>query len=221
MKTINLRNEVLEDLHQWNLDRDMEPCSVWPVVLDPHLGHKYTFDKVTDNSNIYEETGLDGRVEDFCTITTVSNHPTHESRLRVLLSKRFETTQYNPDTLRRPNIRNDDPNWGKRSAAEPLMQGRLDIVRPQQFSSKYVGKKNRIIIIDSGSSTNVISEDVAEQTISRFIGDIAKDLELETANNTTTSSQGVRMQIADWDLHPCANLSRVNTNFEVIKNGQE
>ena len=207
MKATALRNEVLEDIQAWGLDCDQTQCTNWPVVLDPTKGQKYVFDKpevahplTGQHLPVYEQAGMEDKFELYSTIWTIGNCSPRAPPKRISLAKTGEWYQNTGRNICRATFGNDDPKWSRRSVVQPLMHGKVDIVGPNRFASKYVGNKKRIIIIDSGSSTNVLSEDVAEQTLSRFIGDIDVDMELETANDVTSTSRGVRLQIAPWDM---------------------
>ena len=207
MKATALRNEVLEDIQAWGYDCDQAQCTNWPVVLDPKTGQKYVFDKpeavhpiTRKHLPVYEQIGMNDKYEMYSTIWNIGECSLRANSKRVSLAKAGEWSQNIGKHIRRATISNDDPKWSRTSVVQPLMHGKVDIVGPNRFVSKYVGNKKRIIIIDSGSSTNVLSEDVAEQTLSRFIGDIDVDIELDTANDVTSASRGVRLQIAQWDM---------------------
>lgn len=143
---------------------------------------------------------MEDKFELYSTIWTIGDCSLRAPPKRISLAKTGEWYQNTGRNICRAIFGNDDPKWSRRSVVQPLMHGKVDIVGPNRFASKYVGNKKRIIIIDSGSSTNVLSEDVAEQTLSRFIGDIDVDMELETANDVTSTSSGIRLQIAQWDM---------------------
>ena len=156
MKATALRNEVLEDIQAWGHDCDQTQCTNWPVVLDSTTGLKYVFDKLEvahpitgQQLPVYEQLGMNDKIEAYSTIWDTSECSLRANPRRVSLAKTGEWSQNIGRHINRAIFGNDDPTWSRKSVIQPLMHGKVDIVGPNRFASKYVGHKNRIIIIDS------------------------------------------------------------------------
>ena len=58
---------------------------------------------------------------------------------------------------------------------------------------------NRVFIVDSGTTTNVMCEKIAQNTLRDFVRNTRFRLEFDTANSSVTTSEGLRAQIGTWD----------------------
>jgi hypothetical protein len=73
-------------------------------------------------------------------------------------------------------------------------------VSSQTFKNKYLGK--RLVIIDTGSSSNANNSKLVKQSPDRFIQETEFKQEYDTANGISETSAGIRVQIGTWD-GPC------------------
>ena len=84
----------------------------------------------------------------------------------------------------------------------------IPVVPPNRISQV----KRRAFIVDSGSSADVVNDQEARNTLKEFVRKTVRTLEFDTANDKTTSSHGIRAQIAEWDA---------TSDYVMIKNSPQ
>ena len=177
-----------------DLNDDTGNAVQWPVVMVSSV--KYIFDQVGEHSDLYYYNFIGWRFDDLYRI----------SDARAALSAN-EPPNASPTTLasnkvaigiERPTVIYGDGESSTR--AQSLLRARKNEADIPVCGPAAVSKHpNRVFIVDSGTTTNVMCEKIAQNTLRDFVRNTRFRLEFDTANSSVTTSKGLRAQIGTWD----------------------
>ena len=77
-------------------------------------------------------------------------------------------------------------------------QGKTDIPIARR-AQDIAHLRDRVYVIDSGSSCSCIADDIAEEHLSHLIRDTKTDMEFDTANGRIVVKRGIRAMASPWD----------------------